>query len=98
MAIKNQKIPTPSEIKTSSLTFSSDEINKIKKLREEITNLAASFGQLYINKIKFEEQETLLKNKLSSLEEQEKQIAENLTKKYGKGSLDLETGTFTPIS
>ncbi len=98
MAIKNQKIPTPSEIKSSSQTFSSDEINKIKKLREEITNLAASFGQLYINKIKFEEQETLLKNKLSSLEEQEKQIAENLTKKYGKGSIDLETGTFTPIS
>ena len=98
MAIKNQKIPTPSEIKSSSQTFSSDEINKIKKLREEITNLAASFGKLYINKIKFEEQETLLKNKLSSLEEQEKQIAENLTKKYGKGSIDLETGTFTPIS
>jgi|MDSZ01.1.fsa_nt_gb predicted nucleic acid-binding Zn-ribbon protein len=98
MAIQNKKIPTPSEIKSSPQTFSSNEISELKKLREEITNLAASFGQLYINKIKLEEQETLLKNKMNSLETQEKQIAENLTKKYGKGSIDLETGTFTPIS
>jgi len=31
------------------------------------------------------------------LENQEANIASQLTEKYGKGSINLETGTFTPI-
>ena len=98
MAIKDKKIPTPSDIKSSPQVFSTEEINTIKNLKEEIEELAANFGQLYINKIKLEEQEKLLKNKMSSLEEQEKNLANNFTSKYGKGSIDLETGTFTPLT
>ena len=30
-------------------------------------------------------------------EEEEQKLASNLSDKYGKGSLDIETGTFTPI-
>ena len=41
-------------------------------------------------------QEIFLNERLTSLEEQEKTIAKELTDKYGKGSLDIETGTFTP--
>ena len=89
MAIKDKKIPTPSDIKSSPQVFSTEEINTIKNLKEEIEELAANFGQLYINKIKLEEQEKLLKNK---------NLANNFTSKYGKGSIDLETGTFTPLT
>ena len=38
-----------------------------------------------------------LKNELFSLEEKETIIAKTFTDKYGKGSLDIETGEFTPV-
>ena len=95
MAIE-KKIPTPTEIKTSPQSFSKEELNKLKELRTEISQTTAQFGQLFINKIKLEEQEIILKKQLANLEKKETTIAEELTNKYGKGSINLETGTFTP--
>ena len=95
MAIKNQ-IPSPSEVKTSPTSFSKEELDQLKKLRTELSNMTAQFGQLYINKVKLEEQETLLKKQLAELEQIENTLAKDLTDKYGNGSINLETGTFTP--
>ena len=95
MAIKNQ-IPSPSEVKTSPTSFSKEELDQLKKLRTELSNMTAQFGQLYINKVKLEEQETLLKKQLAELEQKENTLTKELTDKYGKGSINLETGTFTP--
>ena len=39
----------------------------------------------------------LLEEKLLSLGKLEASIAKELTDKYGKGSLDIETGAFTPV-
>ena len=90
------KIPTPSEIKSSPVSFSPEELDKLKQLRSNLSNMTASFGQLAISKIKIEEQENILKKQLAELEQQENNLAKELTDKYGKGSIDLETGTFTP--
>ena len=95
MAIE-KKIPSPSEVKTSPTSFSPEELNQLKNLRTELSNMTAQFGQLYVNKIKLEEQETLLKKSLAELEQKENALAKELTNKYGKGSINLETGTFTP--
>ena len=97
MAIK-QKIPSPQEIKTTPQSFSQEELNKIKELRDEINTLSFQFGQLHIQKLKLEEQENSLKTQLNQVEKKESILAKKLTDKYGKGSINLETGTFTPIS
>ena len=55
------------------------------------------FGQLRVNQIKLEQQEKFLQEQLTQLEQQEKTIAKELTDKYGKGSLDIETGNFSPL-
>ena len=96
MAIGN-KIPSPTEIKNSPVSFSQEELSKLTQLRSNLSTLTAQFGQLAISKIKLEEQENILKKQLTELEKQENTIAKELTNKYGKGSIDLETGTFTPI-
>ena len=96
MAIGNT-IPSPKDIKTSPISFSPEELNELKQLRTDLSNMTAQFGQLTINKIKIEEQETILKKQLVELEQKENTIAKKLTSKYGKGSIDLESGTFTPI-
>ena len=96
MAIK-QKIPSPQEIKNTPQSFTKQELNELKNLRDRIDEISFQFGQLSIQKIKLEEQEDNLKNKLKNLEKEETIIAKKLTSKYGKGSIDLKTGTFTPI-
>ena len=96
MALKERKLPSPSEIKTTPQSFSQDEISQLKNLRNKINELSLQFGQLTINKIKLEETENKLKKQLNSLEEEESQIAKKLSDKYGDGSFDLNSGTFTP--
>ena len=97
MAIKNQKIPTPTDIKSSPISFSQEELNELKVLKEKLSQLAIDLGGLSIQKIRLEEREKSLKQTLLDLERQEATIATKLTEKYGKGSINLETGTFTPI-
>tara|TARA_R100000030_G_scaffold71629_2_gene55182 strand:+ start:298 stop:594 length:297 start_codon:yes stop_codon:yes gene_type:complete len=98
MAIQKQKIPSPQEVKSSPQSFSIEELNELKDLRSELNNLTARIGQLYVNKIKLEETEIKLKKELKSLEGKEANIAKKLSEKYGNGSIDLTSGTFTPTS
>ena len=91
-----QKIPTPSDIKKGPVKFTTEEIQNLKDLQSKVNQTTIQFGQLNINKIKLEEAEILLKNQLSELEKEEAKIAKSLSDKYGRGSLDIETGTFTP--
>ena len=96
MAIQDKKIPTPSNIKTSPTSFSELELKEIKDLRMSLNTLTFQLGQVYIEKMKIEEQENIFKNQLKDLEKKEISIAKKLTSKYGKGSIDIETGTFIP--
>ena len=96
MAIQDKKIPTPSDIKSSPTSFSEPELKEIKDLRLSLDTLTFQLGRISVEKIKLEEQETILKKQLAELEQKENTLAKNLTTKYGKGSIDLETGTFTP--
>ena len=96
MAIQDKRIPKPSDIKTSPTSFSEEELKEIKDLRMSLNTLTFQLGQVYIEKIKIEEQENIFKNQLKDLEKKEISIAKTLSSKYGKGSIDIETGTFIP--
>jgi hypothetical protein len=95
MAIQ-EKIPTPQEVKSTPVRFSKDELSQLTKLRTETDQITFQFGQIQISKIKLEENETLLKKQLADLEKREITLAKSLSDKYGKGSINLDTGTFTP--
>ena len=98
MAIKKrtQPIPSPTEIKQNPQPFSEQELNQLKELRQKITTLTHQFGQLSISKHKLEQTEKGLLKQLSDLEKEESNIAKTLSSKYGEGSINLESGTFTP--
>ena len=97
MAKKKTKIPTPHEIASSPTIIPSQDLDKIKKLQENLTSIGTQFGQIKIAKIKLEDQEVVLKKQLDLLTKEESDIAKAFTDKYGRGSLDVETGEFTPI-
>jgi hypothetical protein len=94
----NQDTPQTSEQDTpnSEVKFTPEEIEKIQKLQSDSNSIMFQFGQLKVNQIKLEQQEKFLQEQLAQLEQQEKTIAKELTDKYGKGSLDIETGNFSP--
>ena len=99
MAINKRKtpLPSPSEISLEPQSFTEKEINQLKELKDKLSNLTAQFGQLAINKARLEEAEKTLKKQLSVLEKEESNIAKSLSDKYGKGSINLDSGTFTPM-
>ena len=86
-------LPSTSEVKQ----FTKEELKLLTDLQAKSQNLTFQFGQLYLNKIRLDEQETTLKNYAKSLEEEEANLAKDLSDKYGKGSINVETGEFTPI-
>ena len=96
MAIE-KKIPSPSEITGEAKKFTPEEIQQLQDLQSQISQLTYSFGQLGLSRIKLDEQEILLESQLKSLEEKETTLAKSLSDKYGKGSLDIGTGEFTPV-
>ena len=75
--------------------FTPQEIEQFKDLQTKINQLTLQFGQLQMNKIKLKESEDLLSKQYQILEKEEIDLAKNITAKYGKGSLDIETGEFT---
>ena len=76
--------------------FTKEELQKLQDLQNKINQNQLQFGQLQIAKIRLQDQEEILKLNLKKLNEEEISIAKTLTDKYGKGSLDIETGEFIP--
>ena len=91
-----QQIPSPENLKKGPVQFTNEEITSLRSLQAKFSNAAVQFGQLKISQIKLEESETILKSALVELEKEEASLAKSLTEKYGKGTLDIETGTFNP--
>jgi len=85
--------------------FTTEELEQIKKLQEKYNVLGIQLVQLKLAKTNAEsylktlkEQEELLETQILETNAEEKQLAQELDGKYGAGSLDLETGQFTPNS
>jgi hypothetical protein len=80
-----------------------EELSSVKSLREEIIGTISTVGQLKLTHDLMEEDLTSVKARLSEqttkykeLLVKEKSLIDELLKKYGMGSLDVETGVFTP--
>ena len=84
---------TPSKEPTK---FTPEEIKEIQTLQTTMNQLVYRLGQLKLSEIKLEHTKKLMDENLIQLEKKEAELAKNLNKKYGKGTLDIETGTFHP--
>ena len=91
-----EKIPSPEEIKNEPQKFTQEEIDSLKGFQTRLDNIITQFGKIILSRIKLDEQENLLKDEVKKIENEEIELAQKLSDKYGRGSLDIETGTFTP--
>jgi hypothetical protein len=71
------------------------EILQIKELQEQQDSLITSFGQLEYQIQLLEIQKKKLVEDLEKTRKKEKDIAQELTQKYGNGTINIEEGIFT---
>lgn len=73
-----------------------EEIDKIKKLKDRFEDLTIVAGNIEIQIINLQLQKDQIKLNLQQLQQQEKVVAQELEKKYGDGTISLESGEFLP--
>ena len=69
-----------------------EEISSLKSIQEKRFQLVEQFGILEIKIQEFNLQKELLKEELKKLRQEEVTVGENLQKKYGDGTINLEKG------
>jgi uncharacterized Rmd1/YagE family protein len=87
----------------AEVKFTEEELQSIQNLSVKNNDIVNRFGQLAIAKINLEkqseaveEEEFKLHEELDSVKKEEQETLQTITEKYGPGSLDPQTGVFTP--
>ena len=82
----------------SDIPLSESEKEQLQEVVQMNQAVQQALGNLEVRKINLENEETRLKQQLSTNSQKETELAQKLESKYGKGSVNLETGTFTPTT
>ena len=81
----------PEEVK-----FTEEELKQVQNIQASYQNVQNQFGQLKMAQIRLDNQEVELEDALKQIQLEEKKFLDGITDKYGQGTLNPETGVFTP--
>ena len=76
--------------------FTEEELTQVQNLQKSYASVQNQFGQLKMAQIRLDNQEVELEDALKQIQSEEKTFLDGITDKYGQGSLNPETGVFTP--
>lgn len=79
------------------MNLSEEEVKVLKVLKQNTERITKEFGLIKLAEINIKKREQEAISMLDTLRKEEKQVVEVLEKKYGRGSIDIDKGTFTPI-
>ena len=78
------------------IKFSDDELKQITEIRTNYAEITNRFGQIQLTKYNIQKQEEQAELDFESIKVKEQEVLKGITEKYGPGSLDPNTGVFTP--
>ena len=85
--------------------FTKEELEEVQALRDRMSKLVANFGELKLEQIMHEQKavkiktvEETLNNEYANIQKTELELVKRFNEKYGRGTLDLESGTFSPAN
>ena len=85
--------------------FTDDEMASLQELQNTYASISTQFGQLKVSKMNLlrqldslEQSEETLENAWEDNRKKESELVQSLTEKYGPGSLNPQTGEYTPVS
>ena len=79
-----------------AIKFTEEELKSLQELKGTYNKITLAMGQLSLSRIGLDAREEALKSTLAETQTKENELAKSLTEKYGKGSLNIDTGEFTP--
>ena len=79
-----------------AIKFTEEELKSLQELQGTYNQITMAMGQLSLSRIGLDAREEALKATLAETQTKENELAKSLTEKYGKGSLNIDTGEFTP--
>tara|TARA_R100000406_G_C3050370_1_gene108588 strand:+ start:44 stop:376 length:333 start_codon:yes stop_codon:yes gene_type:complete len=87
-----------------AVKFSNEELQSLQELQNTYASISTQFGQLKVSRMNLERQldslilsEENLENAWEDNRKKEAELVQSLTEKYGPGSLNTETGEYTPV-
>tara|TARA_R100000027_G_scaffold59777_1_gene50228 strand:- start:285 stop:569 length:285 start_codon:yes stop_codon:yes gene_type:complete len=90
--------------KSKDVKFTKDELNSIEELRNNYNSVTNALGMLEVSRMQTEKRLEAIEGDKIRLETQyeqltmaEKELIDSLTEKYGQGSIDINSGVFTPV-
>ena len=72
------------------------QLSKILEQRDKQSKIQMELGSLFVTQKDIEKRSEILMNELRASGDEIKSVMEELSKEYGEGSLNLETGEFFP--
>ena len=85
--------------------FTEEELKQVQELRDRMSRLVANFGELKLEQILHEQKTKKLEmldaqfnKEYSDIQTVELELVKQFNEKYGRVSLDLESGTFSPAN
>ena len=83
--------------------FTEEELKSIQEIQQEYQNKVMQLGQVELEKIflkqrqeSVEKLDESVKSEFSKLQDKERELVKGLNEKYGPGTLNPQTGEFTP--
>jgi hypothetical protein len=87
-----------------SIKFTAEELESLQQIQNQYQTKTIEFGQMKVQKILLTQQLDSLERQMEQMEvdytniqQTERELVKTLNEKYGPGSLDPSTGTFTPV-
>ena len=77
--------------------FTDEELKTISEIKQIYDNTTLRIGQLHFEEKQLLNERDELERMFNNNREKEIKFAQELNDKYGKGTLDIETGIFTPV-
>ena len=88
---------------SEAIKFTEEELKTVEKVQKEYIDVQNQFGQISVSRLRIEEQltkiddsEVEIREKFLQIQEEERNFLKDITEKYGEGTLNPETGVFTP--
>ena len=88
---------------TNTQKFTTEEMKKLQTLQQGYQDVTVNFGRVRVQQVILNQQLEAMDNEserlettYSDLQKQEQELVKSLNDKYGAGSLDIQSGEFTP--
>tara|TARA_R100000278_G_C5474904_1_gene165964 strand:- start:2506 stop:2760 length:255 start_codon:yes stop_codon:yes gene_type:complete len=82
---------------SKQIKLEKNEINLLNKIKTSREMLLKEFGKISIIEIQTQNRKNIAKKEFEKLEETQTSFAKQLEDKYGKGTIDIESGIFIPL-